>query len=153
MPQYYTYRNWDGSPLPPPPLHEATHGKGNNLSVAECIRWHVKHLAALAKKLKDTPDVSGCMLDNTVIVFQMEAGLGNTSLQGTSIVGEPPPHTSEGMVALVIGGKSLGMQLGTHLVATDQHPASVSLSAMRAVGGSQIAALGEINAEITGLRS
>ena len=87
-----TYRNWDNSPLPPPPLHEATHGKGNNLSVAECIRWHVKQLAALAKKLKDTPDVSGNMLDNTVIVFQMEAGFGDTSLQGASIVGEMPPR-------------------------------------------------------------
>jgi hypothetical protein len=148
-----TYRNWDNSPLPPPPLHEATHGKGNNLTVAECIRWHVKHLAALAKKLKDTPDVSGNMLDNTVIVFQMEAGLGNTSLQGTTIVGERPPHTSEGMISLVIGGKSLGMQLGTHIVATDQHPASVSLTAMRAVGGTQLSALGEIKDEIKGLRT
>ena len=126
--------------------------RGNNLSVAECIRWHVKQLAALAKKLKDTPDVSGNMLDNTVIVFQMEAGFGDTSLQGASLVGEPPPHTSEGMMALVIGGKSLGMQLGTHLVATGQHPASVSLTAMRAVGGSPFSALGEIKEEITGLR-
>ena len=130
-----TYRNWDGRPLAPPPLHEATHGEGDNLSVAECIRWHVKHVATLAKRLKDTPDVSGNMLDNTVIVFVMEAGFGSTQLQGGSIVGERPPHTSEGMVAVVVGGKNLGMQLGSHLVATGQHPAAVSLSAMRAVGG------------------
>ncbi|HEY0707262.1 MAG TPA: DUF1552 domain-containing protein [Polyangia bacterium] len=147
-----TYRNWDGSPLSPPPLHEATHGKGNNLSVAECIRWHVKHLAALAKKLKDTPDVTGNMLDNTVIVLAFEAGFGNTRLEGKSIVGERPPHTSEGMIALVIGGRGLGMQLGTHLVAPEQHPAAVSLSAMRAVAGSQMNALGDITTEIPGLR-
>ena len=107
-----TYRNWDGSPLRPPPLHEATHGQGNNLSVAECIRWHMKHVAALAKKLKDTPDATGTMLDNTVIVFVMEAGLGNTSLQGSTIVGERPPHTSEGMAAVVVGGKSPGHAAG-----------------------------------------
>jgi hypothetical protein len=148
-----TYRNWDGSPLPPPPMHEATHGKGNNLSVAECIRWHIKHLAALAKKLKDTPDTTGTLLDNTVIVFAMEAGFGNTSLSGGSIVGERPPHTSEGMVCFVVGGKGLGMQLGQHIVAADQHPASVALTAMRAVGGAQIGALGEITTEIAGLRA
>jgi hypothetical protein len=147
-----TYRNWDGSPLPPPPLHEATHGQGNNLSVAECIRWHVKHVAALAKKLKDTPDTTGTLLDNTAIVLVFEAGMGNTSLQGTSIVGERPPHTSEGMVAVVVGGRGLGLKLGEHIVATGQHPASVTLTAMRAVGGQQVGALGEINAEITGLR-
>jgi hypothetical protein len=147
-----TYRNWDGSALKAPPLHEATHGQGNNLSVAECIRWHIKHVAALAKKLKDTPDSTGTMLDNTVIVFVMEAGLGNSRMEGSALVGERPPHTSEGMCAVVVGGKSLGMQLGQHIVATDQHPASVSLSAMRAVAGSTIASLGEIKDEINGLR-
>ena len=148
-----TYRNWDGSPLRAPPLHEATHGQGNNLSVAECIRWHMKHVAALAKKLKDTPDSTGNMLDNTVIVFVMEAGIGNTTMSGGSVVGERPPHTSEGMAALVVGGKSLGMQLGTHIVPPGgMHPASVSLTAMRAVAGSQMAKLGDITAEIPGLR-
>jgi hypothetical protein len=147
-----TYRSWDGSSLSPPPLHEATHGQGDNLTVAECIRWHMKHVAALAKKLKDTPDTAGNMLDNTAIVFAMEAGMGNTRLSGGSIVGERPPHTSEGMAALVIGGKRLGMQLGNHIVAPDQHPASVILSAMRAAGGAQMTALGEITTEIPGLR-
>ncbi len=148
-----TYRNWDGSALAPPPLHEATHGEGNNLSVAECIRWHVKHVASLARKLKDTPEASGSMLDNTAIVFVMEAGLGNTRLESGEVAGERPPHTSEGMAAVVVGGRNLGLRLGSHLVATGQHPASVSLSAMRAVGGPSIAALGEISSDITGLRA
>lgn len=150
-----TYRNWDGSPLPAGPLHETTHGNGDNLSVAECLRWHMKHVAALAKKLKDTPDVTGNMLDNTVIVFVMEAGLGNTQLSGGTIIGERPPHTSEGMVAVVIGGKSMGMQLGKHIIcANGEHPAGVTLSALRAVAGaSAFPALGEISAEIPGLRS
>jgi hypothetical protein len=148
-----TYRNWDGSSLPPPPMHEATHGKGNNLTVAECMRWHFKPVAALAKKLKDTPDVEGNMLDNTVIVFAMEAGMGNLRLSGGTLTGERPPHTSEGMAAVVIGGKRLGMQLGSHIVAADQHPAAVLLTAMRAVGGAQMTALGEISTEIAGLRA
>ncbi|MCC6808707.1 MAG: hypothetical protein IT381_14880 [Deltaproteobacteria bacterium] len=79
--------------------------------------------------------------------------MGNTSKSGSSIIGERPPHTSEGMVALVVGGKSLGIQLGTHIVATGSHPASVSLTAMKAVAGaSAFSALGEISAEIPGLR-
>ena len=146
-----TYRNYDNSPLPAPPLHEATHGQGNNLSVAECIRWHMKHVAALAKKLKDTPEYGGNMLENTVIVFVMEAGLGNTSLQNGNIVGERPPHTSEGMAAVVIGGKKMGMQLGKHIVATGQHPAGVILTGMRAVSPN-ITALGDIKTEIAGLK-
>lgn len=146
-----TYRNWDGSALKPPPLHEATHGQGDNLSVAECIRWHMKHVAALAKKLKDTPDGTGTLLDNTVIVFVMEAGIGNTRLESGSIVGERPPHTSEGMAAVIVGGKNLGMQLGQHIVAPDQHPSSVILSAMRGVAP-EVLKLGEIGAEIPGLR-
>lgn len=147
-----TYRNWDGSALKPAPLHEATHGQGDNLTVAECIRWHMKHVAALAKKLRDTPEGTGTMLDNTAIVFVMEAGLGNTRLESGSIVGERPPHTSEGMCALIVGGKNLGMQLGQHIVATDQHPSSVILTAMKAVSPA-ITALGEIKTEIAGLRA
>jgi hypothetical protein len=45
------------------------------------------------------------------------------------------------------------MKLGTHIVAPNQHPASVVLTAMRAVGGTQMTALGEITAEIPGLRA
>jgi len=146
------YRNWDGKPLSPGPLHEATHGQGDHLTVAECIRWHIKHVAKLARKLKDTPEGSNTMLDSTAIVFIMEAGVGNARMENGRIVGEEPPHTSEGMSAVVVGGKALGMNLGTHIVATGQHPAAVSLSAMRAVAGPEMAALGDITTEITGLR-
>jgi hypothetical protein len=146
-----TYRDWDGSARPAAPLHEATHGQGDNMTVAECIRWHMKHVAALAKKLKDTPEGTGTMLDNTAIVFVMEAGLGNTRLESGTIVGERPPHTSEGMCAIVIGGKNLGMQLGQHIVANDQHPSQVILTAMKAVSPA-ITALGEITKELPGLR-
>ena len=111
-------------------------------------------MAALAKKLKDTPDVTGTMLDNTAIVFVMEAGLGNTSLEGGTIVGERPPHTSEGMAAVVVGGKRPGHAARD---STSWPPAStppsVSLTAMRAVGGAaDRRRSGEITAEIAGLR-
>ena len=143
------YRSWDGSPLPAPPLHEASHGQGNHLSVAEGIRWHVLQLARLAKKLKDTPDVTGTLLDNTVLVFVMEAGLGKARDPN-----ETPPHTSEGMAAVVVGGKSLGFNLGQHLVsATGEHPAQVLLTAMRAVGGASVTALGDLTNPIAGLRT
>jgi len=142
-----TYRSWDNSPLPVPPMHEATHGQGNHLSVAEVIAWHTKQLGRLAKKLKDTPDVTGSLLDHTAIVFVMEAGLGKAKDPN-----ETPPHTSEGMAAVVLGGKSLGMQLGQHLVSAGEHPASVLLTAMRAASKNQVTALGDLTAEISGLK-
>ncbi|MFO0728093.1 MAG: DUF1552 domain-containing protein [Myxococcota bacterium] len=143
-----TYRSWDGSSLPVPPLHEATHGSGNHLSVAEAIAWHITQVARLAKKLKDTPEVTGTLLDHTAIVFLMEAGLG---LPNDPV--EFPPHTSEGMAAVVVGGRSLGFQLGKHLVSNGEHPAATLLTAMRAVGGDSITALGDIGTEILGLRA
>lgn len=142
-----TYRSWDGSSLPVPPLHEATHGQGNHLSVAEGIAWHVLQVARLARKLKDTPDVTGTLLDNTAIVFLMEAGLGKAFDPD-----ESPPHTSEGMAAVVVGGRSLGLVQGQHLVSPGEHPASVLLTAMRAVAGPAVTELGDLSADIVGLR-
>ncbi len=59
---------------------------------------------------------------------------------------------SEGMAALVVGGRSLGLQLGQHLVSPGEHPASVLLTAMRAVGGAGVTALGDLSNDIVGLR-
>ena len=55
---------------------------------------------------------------------------------------------------VVIGGKSMGMQLGKHIVAqSGEHPAGVTLSALRAVAGaSAFPSLGEISTEVPGLR-
>lgn len=142
------YRNWDGSSLPVPPMHEATHGQGNHQSVAEVVAWHILQVARLAKKLKDTPDVTGSLLDHTAIVFLMEAGLGKAMDPN-----EAPPHTSEGMAAVVVGGRSLGYNLGQHLVTPGEHPAQVLLTAMRAVSGNAVSALGDLTGEITGLRT
>jgi hypothetical protein len=115
--------------------------------VAEGIAWHVLQVARLARKLKDTPDVTGTLLDNTVIVFLMEAGLGKAFDPD-----ETPPHTSEGMAAVVVGGKSLGLVQGQHLVSPGEHPASVLLTAMRAVAGPLVTELGDLSADIVGLR-
>ncbi len=142
------YRNWDGSPLPVPPLHEATHSQGNHLSVAEAIAWHTKQLGRLAQKLKATPDVTGTLLDHTAIVFLMEAGLGKARDPN-----ETPPHTSEGMAAVVVGGSSMGMQLGKHIVSNGEHPAQVLLTAMRGVAGNAVTSLGDLTTEIVGLRT
>ncbi len=143
-----TYRNWDGSSLPVPPLHEATHGQGNHLSVAEAIAWHITQVGRLAQKLKSTPDVTGTLLDNTAIVFMMEAGLGLARDPN-----ETPPHTSEGMAAVVVGGSSMGMQLGKHIVSNGEHPAQVLLTAMRGVAGTGVTSLGDLSSEISGLRT
>ncbi|MBL8951099.1 MAG: DUF1552 domain-containing protein [Myxococcaceae bacterium] len=143
-----TYRSWDNSPLPVPPLHEATHGQGNHLSVAEAIAWHIKQVGRLAQKLKSTPDVTGTLLDHTAIIFVMEAGLGKARDPN-----EFPPHTSEGMAAVVVGGSSMGMQLGRHIVSAGEHPAQVLLTGMRAVTNNAVMSLGDLSGEIAGLRA
>ena len=149
-----TYRNWDGSPLDPPPLHEATHGQGNNLTVAECIRWHMKHVAALAKKLKDTPEATGNMLDNTAIVFVHGGGHRQHQQVRRQHRRRAPPAHQRGDVGPRRWRQGPGPEARpAHRLATGHHPASVSLTAMRAVGGSQMSALGEITAEIPGLRA
>jgi len=44
------------------------------------------------------------------------------------------------------------MQLGQHLVSAGEHPASVLLTAMRAASKNQVTALGDLTAEISGLK-
>lgn len=53
------------------------------------------------------------------------------------------------MAAVVVGGSSMGMQLGKHIVsATGEHPAQVLLTAMRGVAGTGVTSLGDMSGEI-----
>ncbi len=52
-------------------FHEATHGLGQSAQqvVNNINNWSVKQFAYLLNKLKNTPDVSGNLLDNTLLMF------------------------------------------------------------------------------------
>lgn len=134
------YTDWQGESveIAPTDLHNVSHNCSNRTH-ALTVSWHVKHFANLLRKLRDTPEANGSLLDHTVVIFLMEGGAGNAA-----------PHTSERMAAIVAGGSSCGLQLGQHFVTDRQHPASVLLTAMNAAGVSQ-SALGEISERIDGL--
>ncbi|NUP04695.1 MAG: DUF1552 domain-containing protein [Polyangiaceae bacterium] len=118
-------------------LHELGHSSTSQ-NHARGFAWHTKHLARLLDKLKNTPDVTGTFLDNTVVVFLTEGGSG----QGA-------PHNTEGMSVIVAGGKGRIRQ-GEHIVATGKHPVNVTVSAMNAVGVSA-SGLGEVQGNIPDL--
>lgn len=136
------YTDWRGESVEASPsdLHNVSHNYSNK-TLAQTISWHTKHLANLLQKLADTPDTTGSLLDHTVVVFLMEAGAGSAA-----------PHTSERMAAIVAGGSSAGIRQGQHIIANGQHPASVLLTAMNAVGVSA-GALGEISDQVSELRT
>lgn len=130
-------------------LHELAHLSsvrgGTELAqrkVMEMYGWHMKHFAALASALKAEMGPDGRpLLDNTVLVFVNEGGLGPA--EGKN----PASHSTDNMMVVVAGGRNLGLKPGRHIRANDDHPAKVLVSAMNAVGVSTNA-LGEVNGRL-----
>lgn len=131
-------------------LHELGHnGDDQNrgqIVVSAMLGWHVKHYARLLQKLKDTPEGAGNALDNSAIVFVPEGGHG-LSLEDVGADNET--HSTENM-AMIVGGRAGGLKPGKHIDGAGAHPASVLLSAMKAVGY-QGTALGEVTTGFAGL--
>lgn len=120
-------------------LHEVGHSGLGTAAVSEAIAWHVKHFAYLVRKLRDTPEGAGNVLDSTVLVFLHEGGHGYDPSSGKQY----SSHCTDNMACL-IAGRAGGLQPGRHVVATDKHPANVLISAMSAVGVPG-ETLGEVN--------
>jgi hypothetical protein len=95
----------------------------------EMYAWHMKHFAALAQQLKTTLGPDGRpMLDNTVLVFVNEGGLGPA--EGKN----PAAHSTDGMMVITAGGRATGLKTGRHIRANEDHTAKVVTSAMNAAG-------------------
>ena len=117
-------------------LHEMAHlsavvgGKDvAQQKVMEMYGWHMKHFASLATQLKAELGPDGRpLLDSTVLVFVNEGGLGPG--EGKN----PASHSTDNMMALVLGGRAGGLKLGRHIAAGNQHPARVLAGAMNAAG-------------------
>ena len=132
-------------------LHELAHlstiqgGKDvAQQKVMEMYRWHMKHFAALAGALKAEIGPDGKpLLDNTVLVFLNEGGLGPA--EGKN----PASHSTDNMMVVVAGGRGLGLRTGQHIQAVDGHPAQVLTTAMNAVGVAATG-LGEVQGRIAG---
>jgi hypothetical protein len=126
-------------------LHDLTHNGSNKVPeyLAYAIQWHVNQFSRLAKKLKDTPEGNGTALDNTAMVFYMEAGHVNS--------GTGNPHTGDNMFMLVAGGKNLGVNTGVHIKANQDSGAKVFTSLMDLYGAGN--KLGSVSGKINGLTS
>jgi hypothetical protein len=125
-------------------LHELGHGgvPGGNRAVATGIAWHMKHYAYLIQKFRDTPEGNGTMLDNIAMPMIFEGGHGYDPEQNRG----PSSHSTERMVVL-LAGRAGGLKPGKHIVKMNQHPATVLVSAMKAVGYTGNA-LGEVTGDV-----
>ncbi len=129
-------------------LHELGHG-GAQAGVSKLeafsdgIAWNIHHWARLVAKLRDTTDFDGRrLLDNTAISLCFEGGHGYDPEGNDQNV-----HSSENM-AVLIAGRAGGLNAsgGRHIVATEDHPTRVLISAMQAVGAGS--SLGELDGGI-----
>jgi hypothetical protein len=120
-------------------MHDLNH-QGSLATLGDCVKWHVKHFARLAERLKRARELDGgAVLDHSALVLVFEGGHG-----WDPEAGRPHnSHSSENMVALY-AGRAGGLRPGQHIRARDKHPAQVVLGAMHAAGA-RVAALGEVS--------
>jgi hypothetical protein len=64
--------------------------------------WYAEKLAQFIKMLKETPDVTGSLLDNTIVMHGSE-------------LGDSGPHKTDRIPYVFAGGKALGFKLGQAL--------------------------------------
>jgi hypothetical protein len=138
---------WRASPLRAKDIHELGHDPGDAAMMAYLYAWHVGFVARLAVKLRGVSEAGVPLLDRTAIVLVTEGGWGRDPTGGSST-----PHSTENMVALVLGGRALGLKLGQHVVAQQrEHPGQVILSAMRAAADDRALPLGELRSHLPAL--
>ncbi|MDX2010532.1 MAG: hypothetical protein SFW67_10095 [Myxococcaceae bacterium] len=100
-------------------------------------------MARLAPKLKGLTENGVSLLDRTAIVLVIEGGWGRDPTGGSS-----SPHSTENTVAVVLGGRALGL----HVAAPNrEHPGQVMLAAMRAAANDRSVALGELRSHFAPL--
>ncbi len=112
--------------------HADMHATGHSGTVQQIgfnANWHVGRFAKMVKRLADTPEGSGTLLDSTVVV--MVFAEGNNS------------HNTNDMTALIAGVPSK-LKMGQHIASGGAHPAKLMISALQAVGLSNNT-LGEIS--------
>ena len=109
-------------------VHELGHS-GKTADMTPAHAWHTKHFAYLVQKLKDTPEGTGSVIDNTVMLLLNEGGHGYDP-EGNKM---DSSHSTEEMTVL-IAGKAGGLKPGKHIRKAGMHPVNVVNSAMKAVG-------------------
>jgi hypothetical protein len=121
--------------------HELGHGTGTRDDHADMVSWHVDQWAYLVKRLKETPEPDGSLLDHTALALVFEGGFGFDP-EGNS---DNVTHSSQRMITLVAGA---GLRTG-HIDGNRSHPAQALLGCARAVGYG--GALGDFTTPLPGL--
>jgi hypothetical protein len=121
--------------------HELGHGTGTRDDHADMVNWHVDQWAYLVKRLKETPEPEGSLLDHTALALVFEGGFGFDPEGNNDNV----THSSQRMIALVAGA---GVRTG-HIDGNRSHPAQALLGCARAVGYG--GALGDFTTPLPGL--
>jgi hypothetical protein len=113
----------------------ATGHRGTGDLVAYNANWHVGRFAKMVKRLSETPEGTGTLLDSTVVVMVWAETLAS--------------HGSQEMTAFIAGVPSK-LKMGEHISAGGAHPASLMIAAMQAIGMST-SKLGEITGAFGGV--
>ena len=111
--------NWDAHSTTHAPFQQAVGAQSQQMKAA-CSRWFAQPFGRLMKKLHDTPEGSGNMLDSTVGVLLWEHG-------------NPGAHNTTNYVLPIVGSPST-LKQGQRINAGGRHPAHLMQTAMRAIG-------------------
>jgi hypothetical protein len=124
--------------------HFGVHHSGAQAYLVSSWAWHMGHMGYFLEKCMNTVDPNGKnLLDSMAAIYIGEGGRSNSGSGDVS-------HAPQNMQVILVG-KGGGLTPGSHVIATDQHPSRVILSAMRALGYQ--GNFGVIDNEIAGLRS
>jgi hypothetical protein len=113
--------------------HGVSHHRDDPALVAKKSRidtYHVQLLAHLIEKMRNTPDVDGSLLDNSLIMYG--GGLGNGNL-----------HRHQNLPCLLIGKQSGKFKTGYHVAYPDQPPMANLLLTILEKAGVPIEKLGD----------
>ncbi len=102
--------------------HHITHDNGRKDEVHECVKFYVKNFAYLLERLQATPDGTGNLLDNSVMMM-------------TTDVAEGWSHSIDDMPILLAGRAGGALKSGIHYRSTNgRNTSDVLLTVMQAAG-------------------
>jgi len=109
-------REQGGRPYPqigvPEPHHSLTHHQNDPVKMEKCTtiqKYHVRLFADYLKKLRETPDGDGSLLDHVILLYG--SGISNSDR-----------HTHGPLPTLLLGGGAGTLKGGRHLVYPDDTP-------------------------------
>ncbi len=118
--------------------HSITHHQNDPEKIANVQKideLHVKSLAYLTGRLQATPDGDGTLLDHTLLLYGSSIRDGNV-------------HDHHDLPLVLIGGKSVGVTGGRHLVYKPETPMNNLLMTMLDKAGVPAETLGDATGEI-----